>query len=277
MTEQDKIHIWDRFDKIVCIHYLPYMEERFGRIKAELDRVGILDCGRFFWELTTPNPIYDYIRIPSEKNSHDKGITKASKVYTLHYYSLLKKFQLLGYEHVLILEDDIAFRKDVDEISKIVNAAPEDYDILNLDPFRRNGWNGAGKGYWGHYYDLKGNEVKNDWDDGLYMRYDSVVYQTSAMAFSKRGIDHIIQGLDDKFAPMDRYTWEGTNGLNTYCTTGMNNICVQNVTNKKMLGGAWSASSQKKFYAEYTSGKFNISQSVVDDFKKMMEVQNVQP
>lgn len=34
--------IWDRFDKIVCIHYLPYTE-RFENIKSELKRVGILD------------------------------------------------------------------------------------------------------------------------------------------------------------------------------------------------------------------------------------------
>lgn len=260
MTDEEKIHIWDRFDKIACIHYLPYMEERFGKMKAELDRVGILDCGRFFWELTTPNPIYDYIRIPVDKNTHDKGITKATKVYTLHYYSLLKKFQLLGYEHVLILEDDIAFRKDVDELAKIVKSAPEDYDILNLDPFRRNGWLGAGKGNWGHYYDLKGNEVKKDWNDGLYMRYDSVVYQADAIALSKRGIDHIIQGLDDKFAPADRYTWDGTDGLNTYCTSGANNICVQNKNyHNKMTGDGYSSTFAQIYGKDFDLTQYNLT------------------
>lgn len=33
---------WSIFDKIVCIHYLPY-KERLEPIKAELKRVGILD------------------------------------------------------------------------------------------------------------------------------------------------------------------------------------------------------------------------------------------
>ena len=39
---RDISEIWNRFDKIVCIHYLPYTE-RFGNIKSELKRVGILD------------------------------------------------------------------------------------------------------------------------------------------------------------------------------------------------------------------------------------------
>ena len=93
---------WDRFDKIACIHYLPYMNERFSIIRSELDRIGVLNSGKFFWEFTTPNPIYDYIKIPASKNTHDKGITKATKAYTLQYYSLLKKLQHFGYDHVLI-------------------------------------------------------------------------------------------------------------------------------------------------------------------------------
>ena len=251
---------WDRFDRIACIHYLPYMEERFGTIKSELDRIGVLNSGKFFWEFTTPNPIYYYIRIPADKSTKDKGITKATKVYTLQYYSLLKKMQHFGYGHVLIFEDDVAFLNDLDRLSAIVKAAPEDYDILNLDPFRRDGWLGAGKGYWGHYYDLDGNEVKRDWDGGLYLRYNSVVYQTSAMAFSKRGINHILESMDSKFAPIDRYTWEGTDGLNTYCTSGANNICVQNKTfHTKMTGDGYSSTFDQIYGKGFDLSKYNIT------------------
>lgn len=257
MTDEEKIRIWDRFDKIACIHFLPYMEERYDIMRSELDRVGILNCGRFFWEFTTPNPIYDYIRIPAEKNSRDKGITKSTKVYTLQYYSLLKKLQYFGHEHVLILEDDAAFLKDVDRLGEIVKAAPEDYDILNLDPFRRRGWLGAGKGYWGHYYDMDGNEVPYDYSgDDKFLRYDSVVYQTSAMAYSRRGIDHILNRMDEVFAPMDRYTWDKTDGLNTYCTSGANNICVQNKSFHTKLTGDGYASTMEQIYGK----KFDLTQ-----------------
>ena len=260
MIEEDKKSIWSRFDKIACIHYLPYMNERFSIIRSELDRIGVMNSGKFFWEFTTPNPIYDYIKIPASKNSHDKGITKATKVYTLQYYSLLKKLQHFGYGHVLIFEDDVAFLKDLDRLATIVKSAPEDYDILNLDPFRRDGWLGAGKGYWGHYYDLKGNEVKRTWDGDLYLRYNSVVYQTSAMAFSKRGIDHILNRMDEVFAPMDRYTWEKTDGLNTYCTSGANNICVQNKSFHKKLTGDGYASTMEQIYGKnFDLTKYNIA------------------
>ena len=257
--------MWEMFDKIVCIHFLPYKNDRLKNITSELDRIGILKSGKFDWEFTTPNPIYDYIRIPAAKNTKDRGITKATKVYTLHYYSLLKKLQYFGYEHVLILEDDVVFRKDVGEIAKIVGETPPDWDIVNYDPFRRMGWKGPGKGYWGHYYDLQGNEVNKDWDGDTFLRYHSVVYQADAMAFSKRGIDHILKSMDERFAPMDRYTWEHTEGLNTYCTSGANNICVQNKNyHNKMTGDGYSSTFAQIYGKDFDLSKFNL------------EVQNVQ-
>ena len=33
--------------------------------------------------------------------------------YTIDSFSLLKKLQFRGYEHVLVLEDDIVFHKDL--------------------------------------------------------------------------------------------------------------------------------------------------------------------
>lgn len=45
-VQKDKLiesnSFWNRFDRIVCVHYLPY-RERFENIKKELKRVGILN------------------------------------------------------------------------------------------------------------------------------------------------------------------------------------------------------------------------------------------
>ena len=62
--------MWNRFDKIVCIHYLPYKNERFRNIALELKRVGILGLPQFEWEFTVPNKFYEYIRFPKGASWH---------------------------------------------------------------------------------------------------------------------------------------------------------------------------------------------------------------
>lgn len=89
MTEQDKIHMWDRFDRIVCLHYLPYMEERMGNITAELKRVGILDNPRFEWEFTVPiRSFTKYIKLPKSEDGR-KGVAGKLLQTTLHYYQMM--------------------------------------------------------------------------------------------------------------------------------------------------------------------------------------------
>ena len=44
----------DIFDRIWCIHYLPY-RERYADIRCELDRIGILHSVNFEWHYTVEN------------------------------------------------------------------------------------------------------------------------------------------------------------------------------------------------------------------------------
>ena len=43
--------MWEMFDKIVCIHFLPYKNDRLKNIASELDRIGILKSGKFNLEV----------------------------------------------------------------------------------------------------------------------------------------------------------------------------------------------------------------------------------
>lgn len=54
--------------------------------------------------------------------------------YTIDSFTLLKKLRFFGYEHVLILEDDIIFHKDLNFIREVVESTPKDYDVMNYDP-----------------------------------------------------------------------------------------------------------------------------------------------
>ena len=50
-------------------------------------------------------------------------------------YSIIKETYELGYNNVLILEDDIQFNKDLSLLRNTLNNIPEDYDILQFGAF----------------------------------------------------------------------------------------------------------------------------------------------
>lgn len=204
---------WDRFDKIVCIHYLPYTE-RFENIKKELKRVGILDRPQFEFYYTIDNDFYKYVLdgIPKEKLDA-KRVNLANIKYTIDSFSLLKKLQFYGYEHVLILEDDIVFHEDIDFIKNIVNSTPDDYDVMNYDPEIL----------------LLDNELKLSRIDKNILVYDKgKIVDMSCTALSRKAIFSIIEKQKSKLEPFDIYTWLNVaNSMNTYCVNLNKNICIQ--------------------------------------------------
>lgn len=60
------------------------------------------------------------------------------------------------------------------------------------------------------------------------MRYASIVYNTSCVAFTQRAMKHFVEKSEESLGTADGYTWKDTEGLNTYCITKDNNICIQN-------------------------------------------------
>jgi len=219
--------MWNRFDKIVCIHYLPY-KERYRKCVDELKRVGILDLPQFEWEFTVPNVFNDLIKFP--KGRIGRFFNACEKPYAIQYYTLMKKLMMLNYQKVLILEDDVTFLNDLDKVKEILDATPSDWDIVNYAPFRGKGWLGNGKGFWGHYYDLNGNEVDRNWDGDVFVRYHSVVYGAVCNAYTHRAIERYVENSEKCLLNADGYTWKDTGDLNTYCAAGTHNICIQNRT-----------------------------------------------
>ena len=132
---------WNIYDKIICIHYLPY-RERLTNIQSELKRVGILDLPQFEFYETIDNELYNDILngIPGYKigktRSYSPRVHKLNINYTIDSYSLLKKLNFYGYERVLIIEDDAVFHSDAKLIFDILNSTPMDFDIVNYDPIK---------------------------------------------------------------------------------------------------------------------------------------------
>ena len=140
--------VWDRFDKIVCVHYLPY-KDRVDGITEQLKRVGILDNPKFEWCYTVDNKFSRHLlnAIPQKIDLHN--VNESNIKYTIDSYVLLKRLQFMGYKRVLILEDDIVFHKDLNFVAEVVDSTPDDFDVMNYDPFViRNPLTGEEPRFW---------------------------------------------------------------------------------------------------------------------------------
>ena len=202
--------IWNRFDKIICIHYLPYVE-RFDNIKNELKRVGILDLPQFEWYYTVDNDFYENALINNERIGDE--VSKYNIKYTLDSYSLLKKLEFHRYDKVLIIEDDVVFHRNLSFIKQIVNSTPSDFDVMNYDPFI---WD---REHLGKFKQV--NSFIEEFSDNAH------VFNMSCIGLSKKAISTIVAHQKKLLRPFDHYTWLDTNYMNTYCVSNGKNICVQ--------------------------------------------------
>ena len=123
------------FDQIYCIHYLPNAGKR-PRLLAELRRVGILDSGIFQMRYTTPSP---YDEVIWEKEKSKMAPRPCFVNICLEIRKCLAESVALGYKRLLLLEDDVCFLRDLDELQKLLDASPKGYGIVQYDKFVNNG------------------------------------------------------------------------------------------------------------------------------------------
>ena len=110
----------DYFDKIYIISYIKNYDKR-EKLKKELNRVGIEEY-EFIYS-------YDTTIINNPNNIDYK---KLSVSFT--HYDIIKKSYELNYNHILILEDDVIFLKDVNEIHILIEYNEKlNYDINYYD------------------------------------------------------------------------------------------------------------------------------------------------
>ncbi len=218
----NKERIWDVFDDIRCIHYLPY-KNRLPKMRSELDRVGILCHPSFRWKLTYDSPFYEHLykRIKHADIKGDVPVFKAS----LAHYECIKEAYELGKEHVLIMENDIVFLKDVDRIAAIVSKMPMDYDIVLFDKFLH-----------------LDNSVYQDWVNHWsindeYARF-SHLWSVGCYALTRRGMEHFITNQERMFNVSDWYVGYKEDALEDKelrRAFSITNVCVQNFSYKDCL------------------------------------------
>ena len=180
---------WKRyFDHIYCVHYIEY-KDRFETIDSELERVGIKDSGIFSYKYTYDSPLYDVL-YDSEKNG---AMSKSYMKCGLAQYFCYKEAYELGYERILVLEDDIVFLKDISKIYEILENTPKDYDLVLYDSMT---WDKK-------YYDdlCKKARIGNK----RFVRYNEKMRLCSCYSMSRKMMEHRIDCEEKYMNTNDSY------------------------------------------------------------------------
>ena len=199
---------WSMFDKIVCIHFLPY-KERLEPIKKELARVGILDLPQFEWYFTVSNNAYESADFIGKNE-----VTSSNVKYTIDSINLLSKYAELGYQKVLVIEDDCKFISNTTEIAKYINNIPKDFDIVSFEYFLVNDDQ--------HIKSYQFNKIDNE----EYLKVESGwIYDTSFIAFSHKALEYLVFKQKQEIRPFDHYTFKYNDSELLHCYISKQRLC----------------------------------------------------
>lgn len=174
-----KMDEWERFDRKVVLCYTGYID-RYNTVRDELARVGLKDV-EFIFDFPSPLKAILQSHIPTNQFTSQIGPFSCC----MAHYSIAKQTYELGYDNVLVMEDDIRFLNNISLINEIVRALPDNYDYAQFErakPFRMPIET---------YIALKDAPVTNK-----YWRPFSDLRGGGCYAMSRKGMKHIIDEME---------------------------------------------------------------------------------
>ena len=169
------------FDKIYCINCIDNIK-RYYNVRNQFQYVNILD------KIDFKNVIrYKDIQLSSPFNGNCLGFNKiksdASYHVTMYHYELIKTSYLLGYDYIIIFEDDINFIKKK-YFDKFMNNIPNDFDIILFD-----------------YMDIEQEHEPYDLtqfnNNILYQKTDKSYWKVAFYALSRKGMEYFFKYFED--------------------------------------------------------------------------------
>lgn len=167
---------WDRFGRKTLLTFTGYKDRAPGAMK-ELERVEMNDVN-VQWQF--PNPFESVLL---KYLNHEKCLSTGFMNATMGHYSAIKTAYHLGMSSCIVIEDDIRFLKDIEEVHKAVRSLPEDFDVALFDMFLH----GGNDREFNEYIFAKGNrKVNQDWAE-----YDNLISQ-GCYSMSRRAMERYI-------------------------------------------------------------------------------------
>lgn len=182
------------FDRVYCLSLADNKERREYAV-LDFDRVGVIGSN-FEWKITVRNPLYRYIwdnpsfNIESWWKNNNPILNCA-----LGHYEIMKESLVMGYEYVLILEDDCRFHKDVGFVWSVFENTPNDYDICLYDKFIPV----SHKPYMNAIESMRVNQMFFDFSKVK-------LWSTACYALSRKAMESIVSEQERFFQPPDHVT-----------------------------------------------------------------------
>jgi len=181
------------------LHYLP-ATDRYQKMKDELDHVGIdVDSDYFSWMYDYPTPLLDMVFNDNRLNMNS-ALRSTSRDYikrvSMKHYEIVKEAYTLGYERILVLENDVRFHRDRDYINTMLLNIPST-DIVMLDKMVSSAPS--------EYVKYK-KYVKSLPEDSLYgdMNESGVFFIfCSCYSLNRKAMEHIIEAHEKNLLPPD--------------------------------------------------------------------------
>lgn len=198
-TGIENLDFSDVFDHIYCLHYLP-ATDRYQKMKDELKYVGIDDESDYFsWVYDYPSPMLDIVYSDKRLNM-DTALKSSSRDYTkrvsMKHYQIIKEAYSLGYERILILEDDVRFHRDHAYIKKMLSNIP-DTDIVMFDKMVCSA-PGEGIKYQKYVKTLPEGSLYGDMNDS-----EVFFIFSSCYSLTRNAMEHIIATQEKNLLPPD--------------------------------------------------------------------------
>lgn len=183
---------WRRyFDKVYCMHHLP-QRNKWDRLWNELKRVGL--AGNPIFEIRYTSPCkYDKMiweRVRDENLNPEVSFVNIG----LELRRILYEARYFGYKRILLLENDVAFLKDLSECARILDMTPKGFEIVQYDKFVNDGCI--------RQYEkcVKEKSLNDCFADAR----ESILTSAACYALSAEGIEKMLHLLDERIVAPDR-------------------------------------------------------------------------
>jgi len=215
--------MWNRFGKKTILYFTGYKDSRVPSMEKELKRVGLYDAERQ-WQF--PSPLD---RLLLRKINHIPCVERGGYFnLSMGHYRAIATAYHLGYENVLVIEDDARFLNDVSELEKIVTSLPDDYDVALFDSlfrsFKENRVNANTMECWRR--DRKVNEFWSEFDQ---------LHSMACYALSRIGMERMMFAFEavetapkiGKMRICDHFLDRNILGKNMKMYFARKNACIQ--------------------------------------------------
>ena len=130
---KSKIIDWfSQFDKIFILN-LDIERKRREFMKMQLYHLGISNLPNIQWFISTEHPIEKMHSLEWNMHKDEFHLYRPFEYSCAReHYTIVKTSYNLGYKKILVMEDDIAFMKDLNALSKMLTESPEDADFLRF-------------------------------------------------------------------------------------------------------------------------------------------------